>query len=411
MKSIHFLTKVMKSMVKKEIKKRKVTLLSDKSVDYQLQLKDRALAATAEGITISDNLQPDNPIVYANEGFERLTGYTKEEVLGKNCRFLQGEKSDPDTKEEIRKSIHAERPCSVEILNYRKDGSTFWNLLSITPIRDESGRVTNFLGIQSDVTKRKNFENELYRVSENLKQTNKRMKKDLEDARQLQLAMLPLDLPYLSYLDIAVAMTTAQEVGGDYYDFYQSAQNLTFAIGDATGHGLKAGTIVTATKALFNSVSRLDKPKDMLNRISSFLKNMGFRNMYMAMLIAKISDKEIVISSAGMPFTFYYRHADQAVYEIPLKGMPLGSFPQFNYQSERIKLKKGDTFLFHSDGLSECFNGRREMFGNSRIKSIFRKSIDESPEQIVNKLTEAAKDWIGTGKPHDDMTLVVMKIK
>jgi PAS domain S-box-containing protein len=401
----------MKSMVKKEIKKNKVTLLSDKSIDYQLQLKDRALAATAEGITISDNLQPDNPIVYANEGFERLTGYAKEDVLGKNCRFLQGEKSDPATKEEIRRSIHAEEPCSVEILNYRKDGSTFWNLLSITPIRDESNRVTNFLGIQSDITKRKNYENELSRISANLAQTNKRMKKDLEDARQLQLAMLPTILPKLSYLDIAVSMTTAQEVGGDYYDFYQEDQNLTFAIGDATGHGLKAGTIVTATKALFNSVSKFDNPRDMLSRISGSLKNMGFRNMYMAMLLAKISKKEIVISSAGMPFTLYYRHADQTVNDIPLRGMPLGSFPKYDYPAEKIKVNAGDAFLFYSDGLSECFNRRGDMFGDSRIKSLFGKLTVESPDKIIDELTEAAEDWMGNGKPHDDMTLVVMKIK
>jgi len=398
-------------MVKKEMKNRKVTILSDKSSDYQLQLKDRALAATAEGITISDNLQPDNPLVYANEGFERLTGYTKEDVLGKNCRFLQGEKSDPATKEEIRTSIRSEKPCSVEILNYRKDGSTFWNLLSITPIRNESGRVTNFLGIQSDITKRKNYENELSRISENLAQTNKRMKKDLEDARELQLAMLPTNLPTLSYLDIAVAMTTAQEVGGDYYDFYQTEQNLTFAIGDATGHGLKAGTIVTATKALFNSVSSLDNPRGMLLRISSALKQMGFRNMYMAMLLAKISKNEIVISSAGMPFTLYYRHSDQTVNEIPLKGMPLGSFPKYDYPSEKINVKKGDAFLFYSDGLSECFNGRGVMFGDTRIKSLFGKFVDESSDQIIAKLTEAAEDWMENGKLHDDMTMVVMKIK
>ncbi len=127
-------------MTKKALDPHKVVLLADKPVDYQLQLKDRALGGTAEGITISDNLQPDNPIVYANEGFERLTGYDMQEVLGKNCRFLQGEETDPATIAEISQSIREEKPCSVEILNYCKDGQTFWNRLSITPIHDKSGR-------------------------------------------------------------------------------------------------------------------------------------------------------------------------------------------------------------------------------------------------------------------------------
>ena len=142
-------------MKKQSEKSNAAILLSEMPSEYQLHLKDRALAETAEGITISDNLQKDNPIIYANKGFERLTGYSRENVLGKNCRFLQGEKTDPKTIEKIRKSIRGNKPCSVEILNYCKDGTPFWNLLSIAPIRDESGNVTNFLGIQSDITKRK----------------------------------------------------------------------------------------------------------------------------------------------------------------------------------------------------------------------------------------------------------------
>ncbi len=398
-------------MRKKEIPPHKVVLLSERPVSDQLQLKDRALGGTAEGITISDYLQPDNPIVYVNEGFERLTGYAREDVLGKNCRFLQGEKTDPATIEEIRQSIHEEKPCTVEILNYCKDGKTFWNRLSITPIRDKSGRVTNFLGIQSDITRRKNSENELYRASAELEQTNQRMKKDLEDARRLQLAMLPENLPELPYLEIAVAMTTAQEVGGDYYDFYQNDDLLTFAIGDATGHGLKAGTIVTATKVLFNSFSMLDDPKEILSKISVSLKEMGFKNMYMAMLIAKIFDKKMVISSAGMPFTYLYRKTEATVTDIALKGMPLGSFPGFAYQSKNIDIKKGDTLLFYSDGLSECFNPQGEIFGESRIKSLFAKTARHAPGEIIKKLTKTATEWMGKSLLRDDMTLVVMKVK
>ena len=220
-----------------------------------LFLKERALSAVAEGITISDNRLPDNPIIYANHGFEKLTGYRIEEVLNKNCRFLQGPDTDPEKVDEIRRAVREEQECTVELLNYRKEGTPFWNRLSITPVRDDEGTVTHFIGIQSDITKRKNAEEELLSTAQRLKTVYRHMKDDLEDARQLQLAMLPKTIPRLSFLDIAVSMTTAQEVGGDYYDFAVDAQDtLTVAIGDATGHGLKAGTIVTATKVLFNSL-------------------------------------------------------------------------------------------------------------------------------------------------------------
>jgi phosphoserine phosphatase RsbU/P len=110
----------------------------------QLELKDRALAASAEGITIADARLPDQPLIYANAGFERLTGYSVAEVLGRNCRFLQGSATDLATLDELRTAIGQEREVTVQLLNYRKDGTPFWNRLSITPVHDFFGRSNAF---------------------------------------------------------------------------------------------------------------------------------------------------------------------------------------------------------------------------------------------------------------------------
>lgn len=123
-----------------------------------LYLRDHAIASTSEGITISDPQQPDNPLIYVNSGFERLTGYRRADVMGKNCRYLQGPDTDPAAIAAIRAALAEERHCTVEILNYRQDGTPFWNLLSITPIRNSAGNVTNFIGVQVDITKRKEVE-------------------------------------------------------------------------------------------------------------------------------------------------------------------------------------------------------------------------------------------------------------
>jgi PAS domain S-box-containing protein len=113
-----------------------LTLLQQRALADQLALKDRALDVAAEGVTIADGRLPDRPLIYANEGFERVTGYRVAEVLGRNCRFLQGPGTDPVAVAEIRDAVAEHRECVVEILNYRKDGTTFWNRLSITPVRD-----------------------------------------------------------------------------------------------------------------------------------------------------------------------------------------------------------------------------------------------------------------------------------
>jgi PAS domain S-box-containing protein len=126
-----------------------------------LWLYNRALAATSCGIVISDARQPNNPIIYCNPAFLEITGYSPQEVIGRNCRFLQGTETDPLAIEEIRQSIRAEQGCQVVLKNYRKDGTLFWNDLTISPVRDASGCLTHFIGVQTDITKRKQAEETL----------------------------------------------------------------------------------------------------------------------------------------------------------------------------------------------------------------------------------------------------------
>jgi len=115
-------------------------------------LKAAALDVADDGIVISDATTPDAPIVYVSPSFERLVGYPAEEILGTNCRMVQGPGTDPETVKQIAIALQEGRVFQGEILNYRKDGTPFWNFLRIAPIRDASGRVTHHVGTQSDVT-------------------------------------------------------------------------------------------------------------------------------------------------------------------------------------------------------------------------------------------------------------------
>jgi rsbT co-antagonist protein RsbR len=123
-------------------------------LENELWLHDQALQSAVNGISISDATKPDNPLIYVNPAFEHMTGYTAEDTLGKNCRFLQGPDTDPAAIEAIRAAIREGRSCLVTLLNYRKDGTPFWNEFSIAPIYDDNGTLTNFVGIQQDVTAR-----------------------------------------------------------------------------------------------------------------------------------------------------------------------------------------------------------------------------------------------------------------
>jgi len=129
--------------------------------EQQLTLFGRAIETAAQGITIADARQEDEPLIYANEAFERISGYSSAECLGRNCRFLQGEATDEGTVAEVAAAIDDREPVTVELLNYRKDGTPFWNRLEIVPVRDGEGTVTHFLGLQRDVTERKEREERL----------------------------------------------------------------------------------------------------------------------------------------------------------------------------------------------------------------------------------------------------------
>jgi len=134
-----------------------------KKFEETLRLQERAIASSHNGIVITDFRLPNNPVVYINSAFEKITGYEASEVMGKNCRFLQGSDVFQPEKDILRNAILKGESCSVVIRNYRKDGSLFWNELNISPIFDDMGKVTHFIGIQTDITARKVAEKDLKR--------------------------------------------------------------------------------------------------------------------------------------------------------------------------------------------------------------------------------------------------------
>jgi two-component system cell cycle sensor histidine kinase/response regulator CckA len=131
-----------------------------KGAERALRLRDRAIQAVSQGIIITDPCKPDNPIIYTSPGFARLTGYESEEMIGKNCRCLQGPNTDPAALATLRDAIRQGRACTVELLNYRKDGTRFWNHLTVSPVSDDAGQITNFIGVQTDVTERRQLESQ-----------------------------------------------------------------------------------------------------------------------------------------------------------------------------------------------------------------------------------------------------------
>lgn len=139
-----------------------------KWAERELLLRERALESSEDAVIIMDMNLPGCPMIFANPAFERITGYGLYEVLGSNCRFLQGEDRDQPAVTTMRAAIEQGRACQVVLRNYRKDGSLFWNELSISPVRGLDDRVTHYVGIASDITDRMASEQVLYLRTERL---------------------------------------------------------------------------------------------------------------------------------------------------------------------------------------------------------------------------------------------------
>jgi PAS domain S-box-containing protein len=139
-----------------------------KLAKQRLDIRNRALEAAGNGIIIVDTQLPDLPIIYCNKAFTHITGYKQSEVLGKNCRFLQNDDRDQEAIAVLAKAIQMGKTCRVVLRNYRKDGTLFWNELSLTPLYDEAQKLTHFIGVQNDVTEIQNTKNQLHEYANQL---------------------------------------------------------------------------------------------------------------------------------------------------------------------------------------------------------------------------------------------------
>lgn len=144
----------------------------------QLQLQDQAIAASNNGIIIADAQKPDNPVVFVNQAFETMTGYSLNEVRGRNCRFLQGNNHSQPGLNILRAALKNGTNCKVILDNQRKNGTRFWNELNLSPIFDPQGALTHFIGIQMDVTER-------IEAEENMRQMNQKLKNSLQEKEML----------------------------------------------------------------------------------------------------------------------------------------------------------------------------------------------------------------------------------
>jgi len=238
---------------------------------------------------------------------------------------------------------------------------------------------------------------------------NARKTSEIEAARTLQLSMLPATLPAVEGLETAAAMSTASEVGGDYYDFRVAPDgSLVVAFGDATGHGVAAGIMVTAVKALFSALGGAESLSSVLAECGRVLREMHVKP-HMCLTLARLTPRAVTLCSAAMPPVLIHRAGSGEIEELGNGGPPVGSRLSGVWNECSASLAPGDTLLFASDGFAEQLDAADQLFGYERMAEVFRASACEPAGELVERLLAQVSAWRGEREQGDDITLVVVR--
>lgn len=234
---------------------------------------------------------------------------------------------------------------------------------------------------------------------------------EMDQAREFQMSLIPQSSPDYQDYEFAFHMKTSTEVGGDYYDFFpQDDESLYVVVGDATGHGLNAGMMVSITKAGLVSTP-MDSPASIVKNLNRAIKYIDLGTNRMSLNMTKIKNGTLEFTSAGMPPGYLYRHKDKTVEEILISGLPLGSMKEIDYDHRIFNFESGDAFVLLSDGLPECVNHDDIMLDYDAILQCTQKNGHLNAQGIMDSLIDLGDSWMNGLMNEDDITLVVIKRK
>jgi sigma-B regulation protein RsbU (phosphoserine phosphatase) len=369
-----------------------------------LRVRNRAIEAAHIGIVITDAQARGNPNIYVNPALSRITGYSHEELLGQNMRLLQGPDTDPAALEQIRQALENGESCEIVLKNYRKSGAPFWNELLISPVFDDKGKVTNYIGIQTDVTERRRAE---------------QSRQELEIARNIQLSLLPdapMNLPTAELAGVCVA---ASLVGGDYFDFFPAPNSVDIVIADVSGHNVGAALLMIEVRSTLRAASRGVAeapmgPATILRDLNELLfDDLNRAELFITMFYFKyFPDSRILkYANAGHNWALLLRREEATCTPLDAGGLVLGVWREVEFEERSVSLAIGDKLLLYTDGITEAQNEEGTFFGMDRLCGLFAAYREMSPEATIGKLLADLRAFCGEAPLLDDISMVVLRVR
>jgi serine phosphatase RsbU (regulator of sigma subunit) len=263
---------------------------------------------------------------------------------------------------------------------------------------------------QHDLLKQKKATEEALELIE---QDNFRKTRELLEARQLQLAMLPNDTPVYPGYEVCMRSVPATEVGGDYYDYRVSNQGdvLQLVLADATGHGFKAGVLVAMARSHFRMQDRAELCEAFFIELSRAIRSLQVKSFYLGLTGLRLQGNWATLEGTGMPPVLHYVANTQQVKMYYQKGLYLGIADKPIINCQTVRLHCGDALLMLTDGLAEVHNADGEMLGYEAIRQKFEDVMREGKAPVIEEMLNGADAWRKGRKQSDDITMVYISKK
>ncbi len=384
------------------------TLRDRYSTNEQLRAQAAAMRSAANGIIITDI----NGIVkWVNPAFTNLTGYEFNEIIGHSLKILNSGSQDPNFFRDMWAKILSGEVWQDEVVNRRKDGSLYTEEMTITPIRDRKGKISQFVAIKHDISERK-------RLEQIVRSAHERMEGELNVARDIQMSMLPLKFPAFpdrEDIDVYAKLIAAREVGGDFYDFYFiDEENFCFVIGDVSGKGVPAALFMAVTKALIKASSTNEmSTARILSHVNNEISRDNDNNMFITVFIGILNTTTgyLVYTNAGHNPPYILKKGGGVVKLPELHGLVIGAFPGIEYKETVIQINRGDAVFTYTDGVTEAQNVEGKLYSDNRLLKLLEKELFDNCKVQVDRVLNDVISYEDGAIQADDITALSLHFR
>jgi PAS domain S-box-containing protein len=356
----------------------------------------RAVEQTADSVVITDR---HSQIEYVNPAFEATSGYTAQEVLGRKPSLLQSGQHDRQFFEALWARLDAGEPWRGTIVNRKKSGELYWSEQTISPMKDDAGRVTHFVSVLKDITEqRKQREQEFH----------------LQLASEVQ-QHLYRAADSAAGCEMAGITRPADLTGGDYFDTIAHPDGrVTIAIGDVSGHGVGSALVMAATRAYVRAFTRAETDAaTLLRNLNGALTADLHQGRFVTLMLIQVDPRTRSIEYAGAGHLpgYLLRGAGEVELVMGSTGPPLGLLADAEYATcGPIAYADGDAIVLFTDGVTEAEDADGQEFGAERALNTVRLHRRSGARELVEKLAETVRGFCGEQRQRDDITTVVCKL-